>query len=81
MRHLKGSQTERELHQRQARTTKHADFLDLCIALTGRAPLSGVYLDENRKARRILDVEWPKGADDSIWPLLGLLAGRASPDR
>ncbi len=28
-----------------ARTAKHPDFLDLCIALTGRAPLSGVYLD------------------------------------
>ncbi len=35
-----------------ARTAKHPDFLDLCIALTGRAPLSGVYLDEHRKAQR-----------------------------
>jgi predicted aconitase len=33
-----------------ARTVKHPDFLDLCIALTGRAPLSGVYLDEHRAA-------------------------------
>ena len=64
-----------------ARTAKHADFLDLCIALTGRAPLSGVYLDSNRKARRVIDVERPDGADDSFWPLVGYLAGRASPDR
>ena len=64
-----------------ARTAKHADFLDLCIALTGRAPLSGVYLDSNRKARRVIDVERPGGADDSFWPLVGYLAGRASPDR
>lgn len=33
-----------------ARTAKHPDFLDLCIAMTGRAPLSGVYLEENHAA-------------------------------
>jgi len=64
-----------------ARTAKHPDFLDLCIALTGRVPLSGVYLDQNRKATRILDVELPEGRDDAFWPLIGYLAGRASPDR
>jgi predicted aconitase len=64
-----------------ARTAKHADFLDLCIALTGRAPLAGVYLDPERRARRILDVEQPDGADDSFWPLLGYVAGRVAPDR
>ncbi|WP_413874921.1 aconitase X [Albidovulum sp.] len=64
-----------------ARTAKHPDFLDLCIALTGRAPLSGVYLDGNRQARRILDVDRPEGIDDAFWPLVGWLAGRASPDR
>jgi predicted aconitase/predicted aconitase with swiveling domain len=64
-----------------ARTAKHPDFLDLCIALTGRAPLSGVYLDEQRAARRIIDVEIPGGIDDAFWPLIGWLAGRAAPDR
>lgn len=64
-----------------ARTAKHPDFLDLCIALTGRAPLSGVYLDDHRKARRIIDVELPENADDAFWPLVGYLAGRAAPDR
>jgi predicted aconitase with swiveling domain len=64
-----------------ARTAKHPDFLDLCIALTGRAPLSGVYLDAHRKARRIVEVEFPDGADAAFWPLIGYLAGRASPDR
>lgn len=64
-----------------ARTAKHPDFLDLCIAMTGRAPLSGVYLDRNRKARRIIDVDLPAGADDAVWPLTGWLAGRLSPDR
>lgn len=64
-----------------ARTAKHPDFLDLCIALTGRAPLSGVYLDKNRKAARILDVELPERRDDAFWPLIGYLAGKAAPDR
>lgn len=64
-----------------ARTAKHPDFLDLCIALTGRAPLSGVYLDEHRKAQRIIDVDLPDGIDDAFWPLIGYLAGRAAPDR
>lgn len=64
-----------------ARTAKHPDFLDLCIALTGRAPLSGVYLDIHRKARRVIDIELAEGADDAFWPLIGYLAGRAAPDR
>lgn len=64
-----------------ARTAKHPDFLDLCIALTGRAPLSGVYLDEHRKARRVIDVHLPDAVDDAFWPLVGYLAGRAAPDR
>ncbi|MFD1798125.1 aconitase X [Paracoccus aurantiacus] len=64
-----------------ARTPKHPDYLDLCIAVTGRAPLAGVYLDEERRPARILDFEVPKGADDSFWPLAGYLAGLKSPDR
>lgn len=64
-----------------ARTAKHPDFLDLCIALTGRAPLSGVYLDAARKAQRIIDVHLPEGIDDGFWPLVGYLAGQRAPDR
>lgn len=64
-----------------ARTAKHPDFLDLCIALTGRAPLSGVYLDEHRKAKRIIDVDLPDAVDDAFWPIVGYLAGRVAPDR
>ena len=64
-----------------ARTAKHPDFLDLFIAMTGRAPLAGVCLYENRAAQRILDVAAIPDADDLFWPLLGWLAGRASPDR
>lgn len=64
-----------------ARTVKHADFMDLCIALTGRAAQTGVYLDENRAPRRILDVTVPEGIDDAFWPMLGWIAGQNAPDR
>ncbi|PRH89500.1 hypothetical protein C5L14_02705 [Labrys okinawensis] len=64
-----------------ARTAKHPDFLDLCIAITGRAPLSGVYLDQHRRARRIIDIELPDEVDDAFWPLIGYLAGRTAPQR
>ncbi|MGP4688141.1 cis-3-hydroxy-L-proline dehydratase [Agrobacterium pusense] len=63
-----------------ARTAKHPDFLDLCIAMTGRAPLSGVYLEGNRRPQRIVDVVLPQGIDDAFWPLVGYLAGKAAPD-
>lgn len=64
-----------------ARTAKHPDFLDLCSALTGRAALTGVYLDEHRAAMRVLAFDLPAQTDDAVWPLIGWLAGRLSPDR
>ncbi len=64
-----------------ARTPKHPDYLDLFIAMTGRAPLSGVYLDDARRPARVLDFDLPADADDALWPLVGYLAGLASPDR
>ncbi|MEI5667511.1 aconitase family protein [Bosea sp. CCNWLW174] len=64
-----------------ARTAKHPDFLDFCIAVTGRAPLAGAFLDEGRRARCTVRVELPEGADSVAWPLIGYLAGLASPDR
>ncbi|SMX25522.1 cis-3-hydroxy-L-proline dehydratase [Boseongicola aestuarii] len=64
-----------------ARTPKHPDYLDLCIAMTGRAAVSGVYADAGRVARRVVEVAFPDAADDAVWPLLGWLLGKASPDR
>ncbi|PWK60882.1 aconitase X [Roseicyclus mahoneyensis] len=64
-----------------ARTAKHPDYLDLFIAMTGRAPETGVYLDANRVAEVVIEVDAPDGADDALWPLLGWLAGRLAPDR
>jgi predicted aconitase/predicted aconitase with swiveling domain len=65
-----------------ARTPKHPDYLDLFIAMTGRAPATGVYGDDGRAPRTLLEVTLPgSGIDDLFWPLLGWLAGRHSPDR
>ncbi|MCJ8309943.1 MAG: DUF521 domain-containing protein [Rhizobiaceae bacterium] len=64
-----------------ARSVKHPDFLDLFIALTGRAPASGVYLDGNRRAAVVINVTMPSDSDESFWPLLGWIAGHKSPDR
>lgn len=63
-----------------ARTVKHPDYLDLFIAMTGRAPLSGVYLPAQRAPRRRLHVEVPNGHDDALWPMLGYIAGQLAPD-
>lgn len=63
-----------------ARTQKHPDYLDLFIAMTGRAPNTGVYLAENRRAVCQLHVTLPDTFDDAIWPMLGWLAGAKSPN-
>ena len=64
-----------------ARTAKHPDFLDLCVAVTGRAPCTGPFLDAERRARLVIDVHWPDGADRAVWPLIGYLAGGLARDR
>jgi predicted aconitase/predicted aconitase with swiveling domain len=63
-----------------ARTMKYPDLLDICIALTGRAPEAGCHLDENRKARLVVEVEAMEGRDDSFWPLLGYRVGTLAPN-
>ncbi|MDG1116891.1 MAG: aconitase family protein [Flavimaricola sp.] len=63
-----------------ARTVKHPDYLDLFIAMTGRAPNTGVYLDANRIPDLEIRVSLPQGYDDAIWPMLGWLAGAKSPN-
>lgn len=63
-----------------ARTVKHPDYLDLFIAMTGRAPNTGVYLDENRVPAHVINVALPENYDDALWPMLGWLAGVRSPN-
>jgi predicted aconitase len=63
-----------------ARTVKHPDYLDLFIAMTGRAPLSGVYLTASRAPRRRVHIDLPAGHDDALWPMLGYIAGQLAPN-
>lgn len=66
-----------------ARTQKYADFLDACIALTGRAPAAGSHLDHGRRATLLLRADADVascargvGRDaDAFWPTLGYLCG------
>ena len=66
-----------------ARTQKHPDYLDLFIAMTGRAPASGVYSPSGRKAKTNIHVDVPTNwdpDDEVLWPLLGWILGRHAPD-
>jgi len=63
-----------------AKTQKYPDFLDICIALTGRAPRSGTHMDSDRVPAIIIEVPVPEGQDDSFWPLLGYHIGLIAPN-
>jgi hypothetical protein len=39
-----------------ARTNRYGDFIDLCCAMTGRAPAYGLHLTKNRVARAIVEI-------------------------
>jgi len=58
-----------------ARTQKYPDFLDIFIALTGRAPAAGSHLDSGRQPTVCIKVETIDSPDDSFWPLLGYHIG------
>ena len=58
-----------------ARTLKYPDYLDICIALTGRAPLIGCHLQERRNAQLLVEVPVLQELDDSVYPLLGYHIG------
>ena len=58
-----------------ARTMKYPDFVDICIALTGRAPDAGGHGDAGRRATLKIEVPRLAGADESFFPLLGYLVG------
>ncbi len=56
-----------------ARTARYGDFLDICCALTGRAPATGLHTDEGRRATLRIDLQVPDGLldDDLVYPVLG----------
>jgi predicted aconitase/predicted aconitase with swiveling domain len=63
-----------------ARTMKYPDYLDICVALTGRAPKAGCHLDAERLPRLRIRLPALGQVDDSLYPLLGYLIGTLAPD-
>jgi len=62
-----------------ARTERYGDFLDICAALSGRAPRSGLHLPENRHATILVDagaLSRNLCAEDALYPVLGAWLGR-----
>jgi predicted aconitase len=61
-----------------ARTNRYGDFIDLCCAMTGRAPAYGLHLTENRVARAFVEiVSIPKDWDnEQIAISVGHVIGR-----
>ena len=67
-----------------ARTERYPGFLDICVAITGRAPASGLYLTENRAARVLVDVQdlpLEMQMEDSFYPVLGYWLGKVCQDQ
>ena len=64
-----------------ARTIKCPDFLDVCVALTGRSLNTGCHLTKHRMARVQIHCDAIEGSDDAFYPLLGYLAGDIAADR
>jgi predicted aconitase len=62
-----------------ARTLKYPDYLDICVALTGRAPLAGCHLDAGRAASVLIALPRIENADESLYPLLGYHIGGLAP--
>ena len=67
-----------------ARTNRYGDFIDLCCAMTGRAPAWGLHLDEPRRGRVLFRLQgFPSSleATDGLYVAVGLLIGSMSADR
>lgn len=63
-----------------ARTNRYGDFIDICAAITGRAPRTGLHLPQNRLARVLIDASAVPATfwrDDIAFPILGAWLGRA----
>jgi hypothetical protein len=59
-----------------ARTLKYPDYLDILVALTGRAPLADCYLADRRRATIRFDLPPLCALDDLFFPLLGYHIGK-----
>jgi predicted aconitase len=59
-----------------ARTMKYPDYLDILVAITGRAPDADCHRSESRKAAVRIDLPPLADVDDSFYALLGYHCGK-----
>ena len=59
-----------------ARTLKYPDYLDILVALTGRAPATDCYLEVGRRATLRIELPPLGELDDLFFPLLGYHVGK-----
>jgi len=67
-----------------ARTNRYGDFMDICAAIAGRVPRSGLHLKQNRKGHlllRLADIEPAILREDTFYPVLGYLLGHLAQDK
>lgn len=67
-----------------ARTERYGDFLDICAAVTGRAPEVGLHTDEGRRASLVVRADGltdALAANEALYPLLGHVLGRVADTR
>ncbi|KAG9545695.1 hypothetical protein KCU71_g7849, partial [Aureobasidium melanogenum] len=64
-----------------SRSIKCPDFLDICVALTGRAPNCGAHITSQRKPQVMIDITPDIDGDDSLFPVLGYLVGEIAANR
>ena len=63
-----------------ARTMKYPNYLDLLLAITGRAPDAGSHREVNRLPTVRFDVPPLIHVDDSFYPILGYHIGKIAPN-
>ena len=67
-----------------ARTHRYGDFIDICAAITGRAPAVGLHLKENRRGQVVFDFRsLPRSLTTAAWllPAIGYLVGERCANR
>ena len=67
-----------------ARTNRYGDFIDLCCAMTARAPAWGLHLDEHRRGEILFRLQgFPATIEptDSLYVAVGMIVGSSAGER
>jgi len=67
-----------------ARTERYPDLFDVCCAITGRAPATGLHLTKNRSGQllfRLVDIPLSVQQSEEFYPTLGHFLGKIAQER